>query len=234
MTRKEILNTLPNLAGIQDKPFVIEIDRKYLPPNVKPVKNFYRFDRNKLRRLTINDRHNKSNEENNDNTNHSNGNFYPQQQQSNRCETMTTNFNGTSNGYSYGSQVNPSSYNYQQNMSFNNSPFAQNTLWHGQFINFMTGIIGTVMRQSQSWTQEQQYSTTYCQNLQIYQQTPRFPFSQQNRFPPYSAFNSFYHPVLNNHYYNRRQSSIFPRGKGLFVFFSIYFRFIKFQRFFFV
>ena len=62
MSRTEILNTFPNLAGApRTEPLIAQLPRAYLPPNVNPTKNYYHFDRYRLLNLSQTDsdlRHN--------------------------------------------------------------------------------------------------------------------------------------------------------------------------------
>ncbi|XP_014203735.1 uncharacterized protein LOC106636022 [Copidosoma floridanum] len=234
MTRMEILNTLPNLADSRDDSLVVEVHREYLPPGVKPFKEFYRFNRKRLLHMSEIDQQlqrksarsnstNSSRNQNNGADTNSPSHFYSQPNQFQA--TTITHFGDLNNGFAYRSsigcqrQVGPRSYNYQQqNVSFHNSSFMGGAVVQSNYVNFVMDVMGSMVRSSMI-RQQQFQGTTFCQNLQIIQQssTPRFPFSQQNRFQPYSAYNSFYGHSMNNQYYNRRSSyhaASFQRGRG--------------------
>lgn len=201
MSRMEILNTLPNLANVGNEPLVTEIHRAYIPHGVKPIKDFYRYDRRRVLNLSEQDnvlRTTTQQEQQRQLVPVNNGqagssHFYSQPSQ---CHQAITTYS-PNNGYSYrGMRCQRDGGSYiQQNISHNaiHSPYA-GTMF--QSVNFVMEVMGNMVR---SFRQQQFQQTTYCQNLQIF--SPRYTYPQQ-RYQPY-PMNFFPQPPREQHYFRR-------------------------------
>jgi hypothetical protein len=220
MSRMEILNTLPNLAGIGNESVIAEIPRAYIPFGIKPMQDFYRYDRNRLLNLSEADSVLKSdmqvvpiNNNQNDQGNH----FYSQRSQ---CQAITTY--GSNNGYSYrGMRCQREGNSFiQQNISHNtiHSPYSS-TVYQSNYVNFVMEVMGNMVR---SFRQQQFQQTTICQNLQIF--NPRYSYTQQ-RFQSYPI--NFYTASPREQFYRRGgsggvQTVTTQRGEELICFLVIH------------
>lgn len=194
LTRMEILNTLPNLAGAGNEPFITQINRAYIPQSIKPVKEFYRHDRNKLLNLSHSDSSIRTKRQTSsvNNVNNGSSHFYEQRSQ---CQSITTY--SSNNSYLYrgiSCQRDGNSF-IEQNISHNaiHSPFS-GTVLQSNYINHFMEVMGTMFR---SFRQQQFQQTTFCQNSPFF--SSRFPYPQ--RFQQSLNFN-YYSPPQN--YYFRR------------------------------
>ncbi|NP_001127799.2 tRNA splicing endonuclease 54 homolog [Nasonia vitripennis] len=222
MSRMEILNTIPNLANVGNEPLVTEIHRAYIPHGVKPIKDFYRYDRHRVLNLSKQDNLLKTTIQKQqqrqlvpvNNGQATSSHFYSQPSQ---CHQAITTYS-PNNGYSYRGmrcQRDGSSY-IQQNISHStiHSPYA-GTMF--QSVNFVMEVMGNMVgNMVRSFRQHQFQQTTYCQNMQIF--SPRFTYPQQ-RYQHYSM-NYFPQPPREQQYFRRGGGGGFPaitsssRGRG--------------------
>ena len=192
----EILNSFPNLAGKMDEPLIAEIPRGYIPHNIKPSKEFYRFDRQRLLNLSQSDSMLKSNMQLVPVNNIHNGqasHFYSQRNQSQAITAY-----GSNNGYSYrGMRCQRYGNSYIQQNILHNTIQAGN-VFQSNYVNYVMEVMGNMVR---SFRQQQFQQTTFCQNLQMF--SPRFSYMQQ-RFQPYSMNHvQQYTPPPRESYYRR-------------------------------
>ncbi|KAJ8682760.1 hypothetical protein QAD02_018552 [Eretmocerus hayati] len=194
MSRMDILNTLPNLGGVGKECLIAEIPRAYIPSTIKPAREFYRFERQRLLNLSQSDQLLRSNKDvvpvNNVRQNGHSSHFYSQP---NQYQQAITTYE-PHNGYSYRGmrcQRDTNSY-YHQNISQNtiHNPFTSSMI-QSNYVNFVMEVM------VRSFRQQQYQQTTYCQNLQIF--TPRY--SAQQRFNSYSV--SDYPSSSRDSYYRR-------------------------------
>lgn len=195
LTRMEILNTIPNLAGTGNESIITKINRAYIPQSIKPVKEFYRYDRNKLFNLSNSDNFLKSKRQPSLGSNVNNGSESHFYSQGSQCQSITT-YN-SNNGYSYrgiSCQRDGNSF-IQENISHNaiHSPYS-GTFLQSNYVNHVMEVMGTMVR---SFRQQQFQQTTFCQNPPFF--PSRFPYAQ--RFQQSFNYN-FYSPPPN--YYFRR------------------------------
>lgn len=195
LSRMEILNTLPNLAGAGNEPVITQIERAYIPQSIKPVKDFYRYDRKKLLNLSHSDSFLRSKTQTSTVNNRPDSHFFTQGSQ---CQSITT-YN-SNNGYSYrgiSCQRAGNSF-FQENISHNaiHSPYS-GTVFQSNYVNHVMEVMGTMVR---SFRQQQFQQTTFCQNAPFF--SSRFPCAP--RFQ--QSFNYNYYSPPSNYYYRRGSS----------------------------